>query len=126
MKTLALLAIPGLAFAGWFSSGPTVTISPTTATTNYMQRVNLTVKITGKGGAEGVIWATSAGTIVPGSGGATFIPPMACGVATVTAVAKANSSKTATAKITVNSSHAERNQGESVERQHHGWTIRAV
>lgn len=82
----------------------TVTVSPTVSTTSFLHSVTLPATVKGKGGAEGVMWSTSAGTLIgatSGSSSVTFIPPMACGVATVIAMAKADPSKSATAKITV-------------------------
>ncbi len=103
MKKLLMLTMPMLTFGAIFGSGPSITVSPTTTTTPYTERVTITATIKGKGSAQGVMWTSSVGSITPIPNGtsASFFPPNACGVASVTAVAKANPTKTATAKVTV-------------------------
>ena len=98
---LILLAASAQAKFLFWGSNVTVTVSPTSATIPYNQRQNITAKVTGRGGAQGVQWSTSAGTLSGSGTSVSFIPPMACGVATVIAISKADPSRSAKATITV-------------------------
>lgn len=109
MKKLVLLLLLVMSLQAkilFFGRGNTltVTVSPPTATIPYNQPQTITATLQGKGGAQGVQWSTSAGTLVgatSGTNSVSFIPPMGCGVATVMAIAKANTTVTAKATITV-------------------------
>ncbi len=98
-----LLALTAQAGISLFGSGVKISVTPQTASTPWTERITITAKITGKDAAKGVMWTTSAGmiTAIPGETAASFMPPNACGVATIIALAIADPSKTAKALVTV-------------------------